>query len=725
MEERVKIYINSLSLVSFLGLFFLVISSVSYADPVETVTTTNDLGMGSLRQAIADVDPGGNIIFDLPGAPPHTIALASELLIDKALTIQGPGSNLLEVTMPDVTNNPLLTINDMNTATKNIVNISGISFSIVGPIVFLPPNGIGNAEDLTLSDCVFSEFNTAIFNFGGETGNQTGAILELNNSTITMNNFGIFNLGGGTDTAEGGIILVNKSTIIMNVVGISNEGGGSLNSMGGQFTVNNSNISGNGVGISGGAGFSGDAEGSITTVNNTTISGNLSDGVSLLGGSTLLGSSGAAQITVNNSTIVNNQAVGVELIATAGLPAEVDIKNSIVGDNGTDCAGAGTFAAFGNNLDTDGTCAALSAQFTQVTSMALNLGPLQNNGGPTDTHALISPSSAIDTALDCTFISGGPVDVDQRFFPRPFGANCDIGAFEFQPTAELTIQKNQVPLGDNIFEFLGTNFPEGCPLGSMFFLGDGDSLTCTLPILPPGMDYTVQELPAPGFRISDIDCDGMAFTETADSAFGTLSPGETVTCLFTNQQVVNLVLNILGNGTGTVSSTPPGITCPGDCTETYDINTAVTLTPIADPVSMFAGWSANCPGGVIADLTADTVCTATFNLLPLILNPINPGVASNPNIITVEQATPNGNVAYLWSFQTGSTIVGGPTCNGIELGLKNPQVLGIRQAGANQIANLVVYIPLNPAFENPVFLQAADIPTCRTSEVVTNIILNE
>ena len=60
---------------------------------------------------------------------------------------------------------------------------------------------------------------------------------------------------------------------------------------------------------------------------------------------------------------------------------------------------------------------------------SLELGPLQDNGGPTQTHALGEGSVAIDVipADMCE------VDEDQRGEPRPGGTMCDVGAFEMQP----------------------------------------------------------------------------------------------------------------------------------------------------------------------------------------------------------------------------------------------------------------------------------------------------
>lgn len=69
--------------------------------------------------------------------------------------------------------------------------------------------------------------------------------------------------------------------------------------------------------------------------------------------------------------------------------------------------------------------------------------PLDNNGGPTETHALLSGSVAIDAALDCTLTDGGtPVTQDQRNEPRPLGVDCDSGAFEGVGAPDDTIMSD-------------------------------------------------------------------------------------------------------------------------------------------------------------------------------------------------------------------------------------------------------------------------------------------
>jgi hypothetical protein len=84
--------------------------------------------------------------------------------------------------------------------------------------------------------------------------------------------------------------------------------------------------------------------------------------------------------------------------------------------------------SLGYNIESPGNTCGFNHETDQVdvTEEDLNLGPLQDNGGPTETHALLPGSVAIDVipVVMCE------VTEDQRGEPRPGGSMCDVGAFE-------------------------------------------------------------------------------------------------------------------------------------------------------------------------------------------------------------------------------------------------------------------------------------------------------
>ena len=151
------------------------------------------------------------------------------------------------------------------------------------------------------------------------------------------------------------------------------------------------------------------------------------------GNSTSIGNGGGIDnyntLTVLNSTVNGNTAGqrGGGILNSSG--GTITLNTTIIAGNtavsgGPDCSGIP--ASQGHNLIGDSS----GCSFTAATGDLLNvdplLGPLQDNGGPTFTHALLPGSPAIDAGDDATCL-----DTDQRGISRPQRAACDIGAYEF------------------------------------------------------------------------------------------------------------------------------------------------------------------------------------------------------------------------------------------------------------------------------------------------------
>ena len=105
-----------------------------------------------------------------------------------------------------------------------------------------------------------------------------------------------------------------------------------------------------------------------------------------------------------------------------------------------------------------------------------------------------------------------------------------------------------------------------------------------------------------------------------------------------------LTVTKTGTGGGTVSSSPPGIDCGGDCSEVFSNGTSVTLTASPDADSIFTKWSGDCSGTgtCVLSMTANQSATANFNLAPPV--PIAP-------IGNITDRTPT----YKWEPMVGAT----------------------------------------------------------------------
>ncbi len=430
-----------------------------------TVDTLIDIdaddGLTTLREAIAAAMSNDTIDFAVTG----TINLSNlgQLIVNKSLTIDGPGANLLTINAYDPT--PATKNGDgsrvMYTRATGAGNVTISGLTLTGGDVFGEGGAIGNRGNLTITACTISD-NSATFPFSA--GSSGGAIdhsplssgdLLVNQSTISGNSA---DRGGGLYTRRG-YLTVTESTISGNQAmsggGIYNYygnhtitgstiSGNSASDFGGGIrvkyaglTITSSTISGNSATVGGGLFVAGNATLAHSTVAFNNVTG-FGKGIFLLGG----------QVVPRHSIIAQN--IGPNGDVNGLLGEVIDPRYSLIGNNegsGLAAAPVGSPDFFGNLIGT---------QFAPIDPL---LGPLAENGGPTMTHALLTGSPAID-AGDPMFTP--PPDYDQR--GNPFGrvvdgdavpsARIDIGAFELQPIPPAFYgdynENNVVDAADNV-----------------------------------------------------------------------------------------------------------------------------------------------------------------------------------------------------------------------------------------------------------------------------------
>jgi predicted outer membrane repeat protein len=209
-------------------------------------------------------------------------------------------------------------------------------------------------------------------------------------SNLTIRNGSVADNGGGIKVDSSGSLSLSSSTISGNTATSVTDDGGGIQAAG-NSNLTNVTISGNSAGRRGG-GFSCTA---VCTLTNVTISANTA---TLNGNGIHQGGGGGTSITFLNTIVANNGADECD-----GAPPGL-ISN-------------------GNNLSSDASCEFTSAGDQENTDPLL--GPLQDNTGPTFTHALPGGSPAIDAGTNI----GCPA-TDQRGVARPIGSSCDVGAYE-------------------------------------------------------------------------------------------------------------------------------------------------------------------------------------------------------------------------------------------------------------------------------------------------------
>ncbi len=446
-------------------------SSAVAAAGLQTVTNDNDSGPGSLRHAISNAAAGDRIEFAIHspgvfGLPlPTVILLKSKLVIDKDLTIAGPGPLRLIVARSFAKHTPsfsvfqidsgVVTISGLTVANGRALNPDGQSDNLGG--------GILNFDTLTVSNCIVThnEARTEAGGVGFGGGIFSAGPLTLLNSTISDNE--VSGAGGGVSLFVSSRFIAEGCTFSDNFAEVQ---GGGVNFQAELGHIKNCTISGNE------AGDDGAASGLLHLVFPGQISG----------------------LDISACTIARNKGDTNGAVVVAALPGSIGLVtrmiNTLVANNKPRnfAAVGAAIQSLGHNLDSDGSSGFTNGVNGDIVGTTTNvidarLGSLSFQGGPTLTHALRFGSPAVDAGV-CSDTEGVALTTDQRGFPRPQGLACDIGAFENQPPTVLCPVAGTNECNASLTAIVSD--PDGDPLSLVWTVDGADVQTNSVSDLSPG-----------------------------------------------------------------------------------------------------------------------------------------------------------------------------------------------------------------------------------------------
>jgi hypothetical protein len=371
------------------------------------VTTT--ISVCDQAHLLAALNIGGDINFSCSGTITLTSTPVGGIVIAVDTTLDGSGQNVIID----------------GGGTRGIFTLSTAGLTLTLKNLTLSHAG-GGSEAIINPSATLNIINTTFSNNNGAIANGQGN-LNITSSLFISN----------TTSGDGGAISNSGTVTIMDSTFTGNsdpgsfglEGGAIFNGGVGNMTVRNSTFNANNVGVqnSFGGAIANDNFANLIVINSTFYGNGGGLGAAIF--------SPGPSATIINSTIVANGAANNmgAVVFGENVPGSLNIVNSIIANNPAGNCGGSPIGGH-NNLETGNvtTCGTNSILADPM------LGPLANNGGPTQTLALPAGSQAIDKADNaiCQMQPpNGAGNLDQRGVARPQGNGCDIGAFELAPLA--------------------------------------------------------------------------------------------------------------------------------------------------------------------------------------------------------------------------------------------------------------------------------------------------
>ncbi|MEG4121836.1 choice-of-anchor Q domain-containing protein, partial [Microcoleus sp. N9_B4] len=720
----------------------------------DTIDLTGVAGTILLTNASGALPITDSVTINGPGASNLTVSGNNAVQV---FNISGAGTtaNIDSITIANgriITNGGGIAVGTGSTLNLSNSTVSG-NRATGAPAANGKGGGIYNNGTLTVTNSTISG-NSATFNGGGI--NNFGGTVTVTNSTIsgnsaTLNGGGLHNntsrrmdiidstISGNSAANNGGGIFSNfLSTLNVTNSTISgnstNGSGGGIYSLARPATITNSTISGNSANFGGGGIV---ISNSTAFLNNSTISGNTANSngggvynftsTTTLSNSTISGNSAAnngggiisnnGTANLNNSTVTNNTADrdnngagdGGGIFRQAGT---FNVQNTIVAGNfdTPNNAGSGTinpdvsgtFTDNGNNLIgidqgsgsfVNGTNGNIVGTF--ATPVNPQLAALANNGGLTQTHALVSGSPAIDAGTNPNSLT-----TDQRGtgFPRVVGSAADIGAYElpsdiaistanssqaegnsgttnFTFTVTRTLNTSGISTANYTVTASGANpanttdFGGNFPSGTVTFNNGDTTQTITIPVsgdntIEPDEDFTVTlSTPSSGTIISTATATGTIQNDDTVDLNITLSDSPDPVTLG-NPLTYTLTVNNTGNadatGVDAEFTLPTGLSIVG----TPTVSNGFTYAGTTGGVAKFTGGSINASSNATLTLDVTPNSAVTLTSGTAVVDPNNTITESDETnntatavTTTVNAPTVNLSVSSNAGTEVGTTVI--------------------------------------------------------------------
>jgi protocatechuate 3,4-dioxygenase beta subunit len=584
-----------------------------------TVTNTNDSGAGSLRQTIADATAGSTIDFSVSG----TITLTGgEIVIDKDLTVSGPGAANLTIS-----GNNSGRIFNITAGTVTLAGLKLTAGSQSGGNGGAVATGAGTA--LTLQNCTLAN-NSATFggalyhsgdaltvtncSFSSNIAGDSGGAIDVNqgSATITGSTFSANSAvyGGAIQHVPGLTSIISSSTFTRNTA--SNTGGAINNH--GTITISISTFDSNSAAPNAGGAIQNN-DGGTVTLGTSTFTGNSANwGAvlqnnpsatahiinSTLSGNNVTNQGGAINnhgaLDIHASTIVLNSASntggGIQNnnAGVVSLHSSILAKNT-AGNGGPDCSGNLTSQDY--NVIGNLSGAVISGPTTHnITGVDPLIGPLQNNGGTTFTHALLGGSPAIDAGDNAE--TGPPLNLstDQRGFPRLVGSAVDIGSYERGAGPENSLSGNVVD-------------SNGDPLAGVTITTGGKTTTTD-----SNGNYSFSGLPAGSYTVTPT-LHGYAFSPSVQNV--TITNTDVTGVNFTGSTIIHTISGRVVNSSGTGIPNVQ-ITRTGGSNVVTDANGNYTFTDVPPGTYTIAPLITPSLTGVTFYPASRSVTVSSYNL---------------------------------------------------------------------------------------------------------------